>query len=100
HSGSSFTTYASPFGSTVGYGATYQGSFAFAAPTSAAPTVSRSKAYWVHQAYSSYAITPEISAQLNVKNFTNALYYTRIRNNGWATPGDARSAVFTSNVKL
>jgi catecholate siderophore receptor len=35
-----------------------------------------------------------------VKNFTNALYYTRIRNNGWATPGDARSAVFTLNVKL
>ncbi|WP_292966427.1 TonB-dependent receptor [Novosphingobium sp. UBA1939] len=100
HSGSLFTTYALPFGLTVGYGATYQGSFAFAAPTLAAPTVLRSKAYWVHQAYLSYAITPEISAQLNVKNFTNALYYTRIRNNGWATPGDARSAVFTLNVKL
>ena len=100
HSGSLFTTYALPFGLTVGYGATYQGSFAFAAPTLAAPTVYRSKAYWVHQAYLSYAITPAISAQLNVKNFTNALYYTRIRNNGWATPGDARSAVFTLNVKL
>jgi catecholate siderophore receptor len=51
HSGSLFTTYALPFGLTVGYGATYQGSFAFAAPTLAAPTVLRSKAYWVHQAY-------------------------------------------------
>lgn len=94
-SGSIFTTYKLPFGLTIGYGATYQGSFAFAAPTLAVPTVLRSDDYWVHQAYLAYELSHHWSAQLNVKNFTDADYYTRIRNNGWATPGDARSAVFT-----
>lgn len=100
NSGSVFTTYKLPFGLSVGYGATYQGSFVFNTPTLAAPTVLKSKAYWVHQAYFAYDFTRNISAQVNVKNFTNAHYYTRIRNNGWATPGDARSAVLTVNVKL
>jgi catecholate siderophore receptor len=100
NSGSLFTTYKLPFGLSVGYGATYQGSFAFNTPTLAVPTVLKAKSYWVHQAYFSYDFTRNISAQVNVKNFTNAHYYTRIRNNGWATPGDARSAVFTLNVKL
>ncbi|WP_454882931.1 TonB-dependent receptor [Sphingomonas oryzagri] len=100
NSGSLFTTYKLPFGLSVGYGATYQGSFAFNTPTLAAPTVLRAKSYWIHQAYFAYDFTRTISAQINVKNFTNAHYYTRIRNNGWATSGDARSAVFTLNVSL
>lgn len=100
NSGSLFTTYKLPFGLSVGYGATYQGSFVFNTPTLAAPQVLKSKDYWVHQAYFAYDITPKISAQINVKNFTNAHYYTRIRNNGWATPGDARSAILTVDVKL
>lgn len=99
HSGSLFTTYALPFGLRVGYGATYQGSFAFALPTIAAPTVFKSDAYWVHNAYVAYDITPALSAQVNVKNFTDAEYYTRIRNNGWATPGEARAAVLTLNYR-
>ena len=56
--------------------------------------------YWVHNAYLAYDFTDRISAQLNVKNFTDKLYFTRIRNNGWATPGDARSAVLTLTVGL
>lgn len=99
HSGSIFTTYRLPFGLTLGYGATYQGRFAFGTPALSNPTtltsVAFSKSYWVHQAYVSYEITPKLTAQVNVKNFTDKDYFTRIRNNGWATPGDARSAVFT-----
>jgi len=30
-----------------------------------------------------------------VQNFTNEKYYTGIRNNGWATPGEARSVRLT-----
>lgn len=99
HSGSLFTTYRLPFGLTIGYGFTYQGSFMLAAatPTTAA---TRSQDFLIHQGYLSYAITPNVSAQVNVKNIGDKLYYTRIRNNGWATPGDARSAVFTLNVKM
>lgn len=100
HSGSLFTTYSLPFGLTLGYGVTYQGSFAFGTPTLAAPTVLHSDAYWVHSAYVAYNFTEKLSAQLNVKNFTDEQYYTRIRNNGWATPGDRAAGVLTVNFRF
>jgi catecholate siderophore receptor len=48
----------------------------------------------------SYPITEKLSAQLNVQNFTNEKYYTSIRNNGWANPGEGRSWVLTLGYKL
>lgn len=92
HSGSLFTTYELPFGLTVGYSLTYQGRFAL---STAGTGVLYSDDYLVHGAYASYAVTDKLKAQLNVKNFTDKLYFTRIRNNGWATPGDGRAAVFS-----
>lgn len=100
HSGSLFTTYKLPFGLSIGYGVTYQGKFDFNLPTAANPTIYQSDAYWVHSAYLAYDFTENLSAQLNVKNFTDELYYTRIRNNGWATPGDARAAVLTLSARF
>jgi catecholate siderophore receptor len=100
HSGSLFTTYRLPFGLTIGYGATYQGKFAFNTPTATVPGVLYSDDYIVHNGLLSYEFTPNLSAQVNVKNIGNKLYYQRIRNNGWATPGDARSAVFTLTAKM
>lgn len=106
HSGSLFTTYEFPFGLTIGYGATYQGSFALNLPALVSPLVAgttavtpvfRSDDYLVHSAYVKFQFNDNLSAQLNVKNFTNELYYTRIRNNGWATPGDGRAAVLSIN---
>ncbi|MBB4859812.1 catecholate siderophore receptor [Novosphingobium chloroacetimidivorans] len=99
HSGSLFTTYRLPFGLTIGYGFTYQGSFLLAAATPTAAAV-HSDDFLIHQGYLAYEFSPNISAQLNVKNIGDKLYYTRIRNNGWATPGDARSAVLTLSAKL
>lgn len=100
HSGSIFTTYQFPFGLRVGYGATYQGSFAFNLPTAASATILRSDDYWVHNVFVAFRFTDSLSAQLNVKNVTDELYFTRIRNNGWATPGDARSAVLSVNYSF
>lgn len=97
HAGSLFTTYTLPFGLAIGYGATYQGKFAFSA---AATGVVYSNPYWVHNAYLQYPITRTLSAQLNVKNIFDKVYYTRIRNNGWATPGEARAAVLTVNYRF
>lgn len=94
HSGSLFTTYALPFGLRLGYGATYQGSFPFATTN---VNVLKSNAYWVHNAYVAYDVTPKMVVQVNVKNIADKDYYTRIRNNGWATPGDARAAVLSLN---
>jgi catecholate siderophore receptor len=100
HSGSLFTTYRLPFGLTIGYGATYQGKFAFNTPSATVPGVLYSRDYLIHNGYLSYDFSPNASAQLNVKNIGNKLYYQRIRNNGWATPGDGRSAVLTLTAKM
>lgn len=115
HSGSLYTSYRLPFGLTIGYGATFQGSFALNTPaivsavTTTTPvittrtyntTVYRSKSYVVHNATVSYDVNKNLNLQVNVKNIGDRLYYTRIRaNNGWATPGDARSATLTLTYK-
>ncbi|MGA1799387.1 TonB-dependent receptor [Sphingomonas sp. 4RDLI-65] len=95
HSGSLFTTYKLPFGLEVGYGLTYQGSFALNAASLAAPTQFKSDDYLIHRGYLAYTFGGGLTAQVNVQNFTNEKYYTGIRNNGWATPSEARSAVLS-----
>jgi len=112
HSGSLFTTYTLPFGLQVGYGLTYQGSFALHQSTLLNQHQYRSDDYLIHRAFLSYAFAGGLTAQLNIQNLTNEHYYTGIRNNisttltgtnpnngaitgGWATPGDERSAVFS-----
>jgi len=105
HSGSLFTTYAFPFGLQVGYGLTYQGKFATNQRTLLQRTQFMVDDYLIHRAFVSYDFKNGLVAQLNVTNLTNENYYTGVRNNvnattgavsgGWATPGDARSAVFS-----
>ena len=100
HSGSLFTTYQLPFGVQIGYGLTYQGSFllnnrALAAPTNLTSTavtpIFRSEDYLFHRLFLSWSPVERITAQVNVQNLTNERYFTSIRNNGWATPGEART---------
>lgn len=112
HSASLFTTYKLPFGLEVGYGFTYQGSFALNNRVRATVNGTvidtpqfRSDDYLVHRAYLAWTFAPGLTAQLNVQNFTDELYYTGIRNNvngttgaisgGWAMPGDRRQAVLS-----
>jgi catecholate siderophore receptor len=97
HSGSLFTTYKLPFGLSFGYGVTYQGSYAV--------TGGEVPDYWVHNAYLAYDLGENFTAQLNVKNFTDADYYTRVRNNAgtgvaWATKGESRAAVLTLGYRF
>ncbi|MDB5683835.1 MAG: iron complex outerrane receptor protein [Sphingomonas bacterium] len=95
HSGSLFTTYTLPFGLQLGYGLTYQGSFAINAPTLVAPVQYRAEEYLTHRLFASYELAEGITAQINVQNVTNEDYYTGIRDNGWAIPAEARSAVLS-----
>ncbi|GAO38415.1 putative TonB-dependent receptor [Sphingomonas changbaiensis NBRC 104936] len=105
HSGSLFTSYRFPFGLELGYGFTYQGSFALNQRTLLQRTQYRSDDYLVHRLYVAYPVVPGLTAQLNVQNVTNEHYFTSIRNNvnassgvitgGWAAPGETRSAVFS-----
>ncbi|QHD67594.1 TonB-dependent receptor [Sphingobium yanoikuyae] len=98
HSGSLFTTYTLPFGLQLGYGLTYQGSWYLS--NSSAATMYKADDYLVHRAMLSYTFDEKLTAQLNVQNFTNEKYYTSIRNNGWANPGEGRSWVLTLGYKL
>ncbi|MHA6723822.1 TonB-dependent receptor [Sphingomonas sp. RS2018] len=101
HSGSLFTSYTLPFGLQFGYGLTHQGKFALnnaalatpLVPSAILTTVAESLSYTTHRAFVSYEIGNGLTAQVNVQNFTNEKYYTGIRNNGWAVPGEARSVV-------
>ena len=104
HSGSLFTTYTLPFGLQIGYGLTYQGSFAFNQRNLAGRTQYFSEDYLIHRAFLAYEIGNGLTAQLNVSNFTDERYLTNIRNNigangaisgGWAMPGDRRQATFS-----
>lgn len=92
HSGSLFTTYTLPFGLQLGYGFTYQGSFLLANTATPFP---KAKDWMTHRAFVSWPFGNGLTAQLNVQNFTDEKYYTGIRNNGWATPGEGRSAVLS-----
>lgn len=108
HSGSLFTTYRFGFELEVGYGLTYQGAFALNNQVFANGVLTpqfRSDDYLIHRLFVSYPVTEHLTAQLNVQNLTDELYYTSIRNNvnatsgaitgGWAAPGEARSAVLS-----
>lgn len=105
HSGSLFTSYKFPFGLEVGYGLTYQGKFALHQRTLLQRNQYYSDGYITQRLLLSYELREGLTAQLNIQNLFDEDYYTGIRNNvnatsgvitgGWATPGDARSAVFS-----
>jgi catecholate siderophore receptor len=105
HSGSLFTTYKLPFGLRIGYGVTYQGDFALNLPTDTVTQIYRVADYWVHNAFLAYDVGENFTAQLNVKNVTDADYFTRVRANagttvGWATAGEKRAAVLTLGYRF
>ncbi len=105
HSGSLFTTCKLPFGLEVGYGLTYQGSFATNVPVAANPVQFHVDDYLIHRAFLAYTIAQRWTMQLNVQNFTDEKYVTGVRNNinattgnitgGWAVPGDRRQATLS-----
>ena len=111
HSGSVWTTYALSDW-TFGYGATYQGEFVVQNNSLHGQPLFYTDDYWVHRAMVSYQLNDNLSLQLNINNLLDEAYYTRIRNNvtftggvvtagnGWATPGEGRSAVLTATYRF
>jgi len=97
HAVSLWTTYTLPFQLTVGYGATYQGRWYLG---TTAATLNTTDGYWTHRAMLSYQVLDNLDVQLNVNNLFDKKYFIRIRNNGWATPGDRRSAALTVNYSF
>ena len=104
HSASLWTTYRLNDW-TFGYGATFQGEFylnnsVLPASGTTPATLYTTPDYWTHRAMVGYEFNDRFSLQLNVNNLFDKEYFIRIRNNGWATPGDARSAMLTATLKF
>lgn len=96
-SGSVWTTYALSQW-TFGYGITYQGSYEwYNASGGNAGTI---KGYTTHRAMVAYEVNEQLSLQLNANNLFDKEYYTRVRNNGWATPGDTRQVVLSATYRF
>ncbi len=96
HAASIWTTYDLPYNLQLGYGLTTQ-SKQYLASTDNAPTAS---GYTVHRAMLGYKVNRNLDLRLNVNNLFDKHYLTRIRNNGWATPGDGRAAILTANYSF
>lgn len=90
-----WTVYELPIRLRVGYGVQYQGEVL---PNGSAPAPNDVKVpgYWVHRAMVGYAAVPKLDFQLNVNNIFDEEYYTRIRGNGWATPGEGFNTVLSA----
>jgi len=85
-----------------GYGATYQGEVTVQQHSATKPSgeLDSYGGYTTHRLMAAYRVNKDFTLQLNVNNLTDRLYYTRIRNNGWATPGDARSIVLNASFRF
>lgn len=103
YSGSLWTNYKLNSQWQVGYGATYQGKMYLSTHTSAANNKIaqvQSEDYLLHNASITYTMNKNLNFQLIGRNLTNKVYYTHIRNNGWAMPGEGRQAVFNINYSF
>ncbi|MBX9399726.1 TonB-dependent receptor [Lysobacter sp. BMK333-48F3] len=102
HAFSLWTTYDISPRWQVGYGATYQGKIWLTqhSATNVNGPLTTYGSYWTHRAMVNYKINRQASLQLNVNNLTDEEYFTRIRNNGWATPGDGRQVVLSANFSF
>jgi catecholate siderophore receptor len=110
HAFSLFTTYDFPdYKVQVGYGVTYQGESYLTqhgAITNSNPPARttiplvKSDDYWVHRLTVAWEPIERLELRANVSNLFDNEYYTRIRNNGWSTPGDTLNASLTANYRF
>ncbi|MEH6417717.1 TonB-dependent receptor [Pseudomonas sp. CGJS7] len=102
HSFSLWTTYDLSPKWQIGYGATYQGKIWLTqhSATNVNGPLTTYGSYWTHRAMVAYKFNRSAQLQLNVNNLTDEEYFTRIRNNGWATPGDGRQVVLSANFSF
>jgi len=102
HAFTLWTTYDFAFGLQVGYGATYQSQIFVSqhSATNIDGPLAKAPDYWVHRAMLGYRIGRAVDVQLNINNLFDKEYYQRIRNNGWATPGEGRNAILSANYNF
>ena len=91
-----WTTYAFAPAWTAGYGITYQGSY----DGGRVRNVPDVKGYTTHRAMLAWQVSEQLALQLNANNLFDKQYFIRVRNNGWATPGEARSLVLSATYQF
>jgi catecholate siderophore receptor len=99
-SGSVWSTYSINSKWAVGYGLTYQGKMWLSDISGTSSVRGESDDYVLHNASITYNYSKDLSFNLIGKNLTDKAYLTHFRNNGWATVGAERSAVFNINYKF
>lgn len=102
HSFSLWSTYQLPFGLQLGYGATYQGKIFLTQHSSDNPDgpLVTAPSFITHRAMASYTFSSALDVQFNINNLFDKEYYTRIRNNGWATPGEGRTVIASASYRF
>ena len=100
----SWTTYHTPFGLSIGGGFRYVDSVIRPISTNAAPpppnqtNMRGAPDYWVIDAMASYSINEKVSLQLNAYNLTDEFYVATLNNSGARySPGTPRSGLLTVN---
>lgn len=83
---------------TFGYGISYQSDYVFYSASGA--NFGRIPGYTTHRAMIGYDLNDRLSLQLNANNLFDKEYFIRVRNNGWATPGDAQAFTLTATYRF
>jgi catecholate siderophore receptor len=100
----SWTTYHTPFGLSIGGGARYVDSVIRPVSTNNVPpppnqtNMRTAPDYWVVDMMASYALSEKVSLQLNAYNLTDEFYVATLNNSGARySPGAPRSGLLTLN---
>lgn len=100
----SWTTYHTPFGLSIGGGVRYVDSVIRPVSSNSAPppvnqtNMRTAPDYWVADLMASYAINDKVSLQLNAYNITDEFYVATLNNSGARySPGAPRSGLLTVN---
>lgn len=88
-----WTVYDLPHDFQIGYGITAQSGQNLVS----ADNAPSAPGYAVQRVLLGYKVNKQLNLQLNVNNLFDKEYLTRIRNNGWAVPGDGRAAVVSAD---
>jgi catecholate siderophore receptor len=100
---SSWTTYRTPFGLTIGGGVRYVDTVARSISNNVLPTANTPSApeYWVVDAMLGYQVNDKLSLQLNGYNLADEEYIAQLNNGGSRfIPGAPRSALLSVNFQF
>ncbi len=95
-SGSLWTSYRLPAGFEVGYGLSYTGEY----KTEAADITTTVPSATIQNALIGWRAARGLNLQLNLNNLTNEQYWSSVRPQGWAHPGEGRSTVMTVHYEF